>query len=104
MEEVQSVRGKGWVKFEEEGGPGTPPAPQDVEPPLNNEAPGSLEVNTSVGSVTIGQNDVRNREPEVEIVMNETRKGSQYAMIHSWHHKDSMSLYYTYTSRHKRSC
>jgi len=47
MEEVQSVRGKGWVKFEEEGGPGTPPAPQDVEPPLNNEAPGSLEVTDS---------------------------------------------------------
>ena len=64
MEEVQSVRGKGWVKFDEEGGPGTPPAPHDVEPPPNNEAPGSLEVNTTAaGSVPIGQTDVRNRAP-----------------------------------------
>ena len=40
MAEVHSVRGKGWVKFEDEGGPASPPA----ESPPNNEAPGSLEV------------------------------------------------------------
>ena len=47
MEEVQSVRGKGWVKFDEEegvGGVGGVGA-NSAEQSQNNQSPGSLEVN-----------------------------------------------------------
>ena len=40
MEEVQSVRGKGWVKFDEEDGAQT----SQLDSPDNNQTPGSLEV------------------------------------------------------------
>lgn len=43
MEEVESVRGKGWVKFDEEGG--SDPSPPS--PSRNQETPGSLEVSAS---------------------------------------------------------
>ena len=40
MEEVQSVRGKGWVKFDDEDGVQT----SQSNSPDNNQTPGSLEV------------------------------------------------------------
>ena len=40
MEEAQSVRGKGWVKFDEENGEDEKRMSQQI----NNQSPGSLEV------------------------------------------------------------
>ena len=46
MEEVESVRGKGWVKFEDEstGEPASSATSPDSPATNNQEAPGSLEV------------------------------------------------------------